>query len=110
MIKVLLFTILAVFCAQTPDTCSKKEGCSFKPVTLESALAAPAAKADTNKAQADKKPAADRDINPPAQPPQNSNNESAKKTLENPQYLLVWIMILAGLYFYLRDKKKKGKK
>lgn len=102
MTKFLLFSVLAAFCAQTPDTCSKKEGCSAAPVNLESFL-------EKGK-KTDLKPKADRESKPPQETFQPKQEEAPKKTLENPQYLLVWLLIFLGLYFYLKDKRKKGKK
>lgn len=37
-------------------------------------------------------------------------NQAEQKTLSKPAWLLVMFTLLAGLYFYLREGKKRGKK
>lgn len=107
---IIVFTSLFLY-AQTQDICSKNQGCSSAPKTLESVLEK--GKKNDNKKQLEKKEAVKQEAPaslPPAEIPAPKEETAQKKSFENPQYLSIWIVILIALYFYLKDKKKKGKK
>ncbi len=122
--KILLLILLSfAFSALTSslsaqDLCSKKDGCGVAQNPLEAALSAPKSTRSKDTKYQGKKP-------PQIQKEETSKNESAidqnsgkdlakeeekKKTIENPQYLIMWFFILSVLYFYLREKRKKGRK
>lgn len=107
---IIVFTSLFLY-AQAQDTCSKNQGCSSAPKTLESVLEK--GKKNDTKKQLEKKESVKQEVQaplPPAEIPAPKEENAQKKSFENPQYLLIWIVILIALYFYLKDKKKKVKK
>jgi len=114
MIKIAILIIFA--CGlYAEDLCSKKEGCFVKS-PLESALSSPKHSTfkdlqKNEKANSKQTNLKQEEISTQQPSPENSNTSEEKKNVfENPQYFVLWIVILAGLYFYLREKKKKGKK
>lgn len=117
MAKMFLIVLLSgALSAQ--DVCSKKAGCATGQNPLEAALSAPnsanskSAQSKTKKATQPQKEELSKNENLAMQTNVEDLNklQEKKKTVENPQYLIMWLIILAVLYFYLREKRKKGKK
>jgi len=42
--------------------------------------------------------------------PEITDKNKEKKVLENPTFLIVWILILFFLYFYLKERRKRRRK
>lgn len=117
MIKILIILTVASGLSAS-DTCNSKDGCSARP-SLEKALSgaktyvSPESKISSGSISAEKNskfPEKNISEQNTKQIEENSQQSSEKPSLENPQYMLVWLLIISGLYFYLREKKKKGKK
>lgn len=117
MIRILIILTLASGLSAS-DNCNKKDGCSAGS-SLEKALSGSKMYAEPENKKAGNKITAEENSkftekNISEQntktAEENSQQSPAKPSLENPQYLLVWLLIIGGLYFYLREKKRKGKK